>query len=195
MIKKYAFLATLLGVASFSQVNGMEFLIEGKAAYFYPLDSEVRDIYCDGGVFGLELSVDSCWNLYPWISADYFCVDGRSIGENDKTTLTLVPLGIGLKYLFSCGCLRPYLGLGFGSTYFHTKDDSNFVKKSHTKWGFGVIAKGGAQFYFSDCWFFDLFLDYTWMKLSFSGTSDPFVLGRKADISNINVGGGIGVNF
>lgn len=195
IMKKFA-LASIIGLTSFSQLHSIEFLPEVKAAYFYPLDSRTRDIYSDGAVYGLELNMESCWCIYPWISGQYFCVDGRSIGEDDKTTLRLVPLGIGLKYMFCCeSCWRPYVGLGFGATYLHTKDDSNFVKRTRSKWGYGLIVKGGSYFYFSDCWFFDIFIDYTWMKLSFSGSTDPFIIGKKADISNIAVGGGIGVNF
>jgi len=78
-------------------------LVAGKAAYFYPTSSRFKDIYSGGGIYGAEMSVQAWKELYPWISADYFPQNGRSIiqggGKGNRTIVKFVPLALGLKYL------------------------------------------------------------------------------------------------
>lgn len=193
-MKKILFLTALCGFFS-SQLHAICFLPEVKAAYFYPLDSRFRKIYSGGGLYSFEATF-SCWDcFYPWISAGGFWKSGRSIGEKDKTEIVMIPLGVGLKYLFCCGCFNPYIGAGLAVTYLHTDDHSPFVKKNNSGWGVGGIAKVGNLYYFCESFFIDIFADYTYMKVDFDKVSDPFVIGLNANVSGFSFGGGLGFCF
>lgn len=173
----------------------IDILLEFRAAYFHPTGSRFDDIYGGSGIYNLELSVQTWCDLYTWLSVGYLRESGRSLGLKTKTTFQMVPLGIGLKYLFTCSCFNPYVGAGLGVTWM---DVDNKTKFAHDvdKWGVGGVFKVGSLWNFCDCWFLDIFIDYTYMCIDFHGTkSDPFVFRNDADISGFSFGGGIGYRF
>lgn len=171
-------------------------LAEVRAAYFHPTGSRFDDIYGGSGIYNFELSVQTWCDLYTWFSVGYLRESGKSLGLKNRTTFQMVPLGLGLKYLFSCGCFRPYLGAGLGVTWMDVDNHSDFVKKDVDKWGVGGVFKAGSLWYMNNCWFLDFFIDYTYMDIGFSGTSaDPFVFRNDADISGFSFGVGLGYSF
>ena len=186
---KYRFIICLL--CSFSLYG--DFLLEGKAGYFYPTDSTIRGIIGEGGVYSLEgnFSLSDC--LYGFVSGGYFYKSGQSTLTDSKTKVTLVPLNFGLKYFYRCFCLKPYLGFGLNVSYLHTENDSPFVIHTRTKWDAGFIAKGGFLYDITRCFFLDVFVDYTYLKMHFK--SGDGVIGRDADLSSVAVGGGLGYRF
>lgn len=170
-------------------------LLEFRAAYFHPTGSRFDDIYGGSGIYNLELSVQTWCDLYTWLSVGYLRETGRTKELKTKTTFQMVPLGIGFKYLFSCGCFNPYLGAGLGVTWMDVDNKTSFAHDVDD-WGVGGVFKIGSLWNFCDCWFLDLFIDYTYMCLGFSGTkSDPFVFRNDADISGFSFGAGIGYRF
>jgi len=174
----------------------VEILVEIRGAYFHPTGSRFDDIYGGSGIYNFELSVQTWCDLYSWISVGYLRESGHSKGLRNRTTFQMVPLGIGLKYIFNCWCLRPYLGAGLGVTWMDTCNKSNFVIKDVDKWGVGGVFKIGALYEFCDCWFLDFFVDYTYMCVDFNGTrNNPLVTRHDADISGFSFGGGIGYSF
>ena len=197
-MKKIALATAFAGLFSLSQADAScELLTEVRAAYYHPTSKKFRDIYGGSGIYNVELSLETWCNFYPFISAGYYRESGRSIGERNKTTLTMVPLGIGLKYLFCpCSCYHPYLGAGFAASWMHTRDSSPFIHKTTKKWGFGGVFKVGVLAFFTDCFFVDGFIDYTYMKVHFSGSrSSPLVFLSDADLSGFAFGLGIGFAF
>ena len=170
-----------------------EVCLEARAAYYYPTDSTFRDIYDGAGLYGLELSYQCGWNLYPWASAGYFYQTGQSIPDKTDTTVYLVPLACGLKYQWCCKCIRPYLGVGVNIPYLYTKDESPFVVNIRNKWGVGAIFKSGFIYDFGNCFYSNIFLDYSWTKIDFNDTD--ITLGTTADISGLAFGAGIGFRF
>lgn len=196
---KKLFLAFFCGaILSFSKMQAIVILPEVKAAYFHPTDSRFRKIYGGGGIYTFEASIQF-WNcLYPWFSVGGFWKSGRSIGEKDKTHVTIIPLGFGLKYFFRdlcCCCWSPYIGAGLAATYLHTDDNSPFVKRKNSNWGVGGIAKAGLLYYFCGCFFLDAFADYTYMEIDFDKVPKKFVIRHDADISGFSFGGGLGFSF
>ncbi len=166
--------------------------LEAKASYFYPTDSTTRQIMGSGVLIGAESSFQAYRGLYPWLSASVFPNRGHSIGERFNTKMRLVPIGVGLKYLFDAGCLSPYIGAGFLPSYLYCKDEAPAVKRVRKKWGLGGIFKTGLCIDAS--WFFvDLFAEYMLLKFDFSDTEKTY--GRKADLSGLSAGGGLGVRF
>jgi len=182
----------VITLVSFSSLHAAEVLTEIRAAYFHPTDSRFQDIYSGGGQYSIETSVQTgCKQLYPWAGVGYFHKSGCSIleipgitSEGDSTHITIVPIGLGLKYLFpiDCICPRPYLGAGVLFSYVHIHNDCSFITQAQSDWGIGGIIKAG---FFSDithCVFLDLFVDYSYMKVDFN-------------LSGFTIGGGIGYRF
>ncbi len=194
-IKKFTILSLSIVLSTTAALEATS-LVEAKAGYFYPTDSEFRDIFSNGGgIYGVELSRDMWCGLHFWVSANYFSKSGSSIGEKDKTRVTLVPLAGGLKYLISCSCVDFYLGGGVVGTYFQTTNDSPFVFGRVSKWGVGGQGKAGILWHICESLFIDFFADYTYMKLSFSNTRGGRLIRHDADVSGISAGGGIGFCF
>lgn len=188
--------SVLLGLFIFStDLQAIDVFVEAKAAYFAPTDHKFRKIYSGGGIYGGEISCQTYRNLYGWISGDYFSKKGSSIGEHDSTRITIVPLGIGLKYLFPISCADLYLGAGVLGTYVHMKDHSPYVIHHISKWGVGGIAKAGAIFNFGENFFADLFTSYTYTEIGFHRTDDGKVTRNNAHLSGWAFGLGIGYRF
>lgn len=179
------------------KIEAEEFLLEGKAGYFFPLDSRFCDVYSGSGIYGLEMSLETFHCFYAWASASVFVKSGNSIGNKTPTKIYLVPFGVGLKYLFPvyCDCIDMYLGAGVLPTFLHIDDESPFVLFPVEKWGVGGIFKAGSLIRFCNCFFIDLFVDYTILQMKFRDSSIPVVIRDKAELDGVTIGGGIGYSF
>ena len=192
-MKKY--LITICCFASIS-LFATDVLPEVKAAYYYPLDSHFRNIYSETGLYSIETSVQTWDQLYSFASLGYLYTSGRSKGNGggDRTTFEMIPIGLGLKYLFETKYINPYLGLGMVVAYTDIDNHSKYVKRNQSKWGVGGLIKSGFLTYLNSQWFLDLFLDYTYLKIDFNDHPNN-VVNHKADISGLSIGGGIGYKF
>lgn len=178
-------------------------ILEFKAAYFLPTDSVFKHIYHNGSaLWGPELTVQLCENKnwYGFASIDYFQKHGRSLGLCDATKVSLLPLGVGLKYFVPVWCDRAdfYLGLGFQPVYVRTKNCAELVSTKQSRWGFGGIAKAGTYWYLPCNFVIDLFVDYSFVKVGCKNSctsSAGTVTSRKANVSGAIFGGGIGYRF
>ena len=185
-------------------INGSLFcrdiLLEFKAAYFLPTSTLFRKIYDNGGaLYGPEVTfkLGNCGDLYGFASIDYFQKSGRSLGLCDATKVSLLPLGIGLKYFFPFSHGDFYLGLGFQPVRLKTINCSPYVAQKQSKWGFGGIAKVGVFVDLPHNFLLDFFIDYSFVKVSCCNTQVPAgtVIPLKADISGTIFGAGLGYRF
>lgn len=176
-------------------------ILEFKAAYFLPTSSVFKQIYRHGGVlYGPELTVQLCdnKNWYGFASVDYFQKKGHSLGLSDATKVSLLPLGIGLKYFapIVCDCADFYLGLGFQPVHVHTKNCSGSVVTKQSRWGFGGIAKAGAYWHLPHNFVLDFFIDYSFVKVGCKKScQSSTTISRKADVSGAIFGIGLGYCF
>ncbi len=189
------FLALFLGLMPTFTLQAVDFFIEGKAAYFRPQSTRFRDIYSSGGIYGIEATCQMYKNLHAWASASSFHKSGTSIGGNTPTTITFIPLGLGIKLLYSISeAADIYFGGGALATYLHLKDDSPFVIRKSVNWGYGGIAKLGFFFTFTTHFFIDVFADYSFMS-DIHFPSSELVVRKPADLSGLSMGGGAGFRF
>lgn len=189
----------------FSQSQALDTLFEANAAYFYPTDPQFRKIYSGGGIYRLKTCTQVWEQFYPWISIGVFSKSGSSIGEGDKTRITIVPLGFGFKYLpLFDRFFRPYLEVGGLASYVHIHDYSPYVVKKNSRVGAGGIIKIGLLTYLAKFFFLDFFCDYSFMKVNFNtsykeerhhGADNKEVTHHRADLSGFSFGGGIGFSF
>lgn len=178
-------------------------LLEFKGAYFKPTGDRFKHIYKGSALYGPELTVQlsECnEHWYGFLSVDYFRKKGHSIGFNTQTIVTLLPIGIGVKYFIpSCWCDNAdfYLGLGFQPVRVHTHDLSPFVIPKITKWALGGIAKGGVYIDVACDFFLDLFIAYSFARVSSHDAIAPNgpVIPLKASVSGAIFGAGLGYLF
>jgi len=180
-----------------------DILLEFKGAYFKPTGKRFKHIYKGGALYGPELTVQlsECSDRwYGFLSVDYYSKKGHSIGLGTPTKVSLLPIGIGIKYFIpSCWCDNTdfYLGLGFQPVRVHTHDFSPFVIPKITKWAFGGIAKGGAYIDIACNVFLDLFIAYSFARASNHTTmsSTGPIVPLRSSVSGAIFGAGLGYRF
>ncbi len=185
-----------------AQIMSRDVILEFKGAYFHGTGDRFKHIYKGSALFGPELTVQlsDCYNLYGFFSVDYLSKKGHSIGLNTPTRVTLLPIGVGLKYFMSfCNWERTdfYVGLGFQPVRVHTHDESAFVIPKLTKWALGGIAKVGAYIDISSCFVLDVFIAYSFAHVRNRETEAPTgpVIPLKANVSGVIAGVGLGYRF
>jgi len=177
-----------------SKLKAIEVLPEVKAAYFHPTDNRFREIYSGAGIYSIETSVQAWEGLYPWMSVGFFRQTGRSLENRHSTHITLLPIGVGLKYLLPLDKITPYIGLGMQVTYTRMHDHSPYVDRKFAKWGIGGLAKLGSYLYVTKDFFIDVFCDYSYLKVNYHHSKKK-VINLRADLSSLQFGGGIGYRF
>lgn len=193
-----------------STLISRDILIEFKPSYFIPQDRTMRDIFSGGITYSAEGSFQVKDNLYGWASAGFFDKSGKSIGGGHSTYVKTIPLGIGMKYFYTIPycykqgedsgpvCpknLHVYFGAGLIATYFYIKNDYEFVITRHSKWGAGLIAKGGLIVDMTQFLFLDLFIDYSYTYLSFVENDFGRIKRHNVNIGGVYLGVGLGARF
>lgn len=157
--------------------------VEIKGSYFSPSNADFKSIYGGGVMYGAEISVGIAGGLEAWLSGDYFNKTGSLTLTKEKTTLTLIPIGAGLKYSFLTGWLQPYLGVG-GRYYLYK--ESNPIGTVN-KGGIGFLGKVGADLKFAPNFFLDIFAGYSLCKMK---PADFDI-----EVGGIELGAGLGYAF
>ena len=186
--------APIIYPATMVQDSKRQLLVEAQAAYFVPLDRTFKRIFNGGGMYGAEVSLQLNRKLFGWVSAHGMVNGGRSLGGHYKTTVTLVPVGLGLKYFFKHGVRGAYLGVGALAEYLHTKNYSPYVPRTSSNWGGGALFKLGYVMDMSESWLVDIFMNYAYMKVA-SQHSNLVVVPHSANLSGFMFGGSIGYRF
>lgn len=194
MKKSFCFLFAL-GTCLSQYALGTEILLEAQGAYYLPTDATFKKIYYESGIYGLETSIQTWKNLYTWMSASLFTKSGQSIGLENNTNITFIPIGVGLKYLWKVKSVDLYGGLGALPTYLNIHDQSSYVTQKTRKWGCGGVAKIGAIINLPQSFFIDLFSSYSYINISNHTTYEKKVYDHSANLSGYSFGLGIGYRF
>lgn len=166
-----------------------------RIADFYPLDGTMRRIYdCGIPFYQGEVTYSYGGPISAWFNAGYLGKSGRSVGEEDRTYLRLVPIGIGLKYSFYLPyCWQGYIGAGPAYSFLTIHDHSDFNRHIRRE-ALGAMAKLGFTYEFWRCAFLDIFVDYYYTEFKFSGNRNC-IRRNDLDASALIFGAGIGWNF
>ncbi len=198
-------IATLLIILA-AVMGGGESRIEGKVSYYYPTNAVFRETYGSGGpLYGLEFSTQVYKMLYPWVNLGYFTQSGSTPSDHYHTSVDFYPVSIGLKYLFplfyypdGCCAKSPayiYLGAGILGEFLRIKNDAPYAADARNKWGIGGSFKSGILIDIKSHVYVDLFIDYSYMEISFSKEHNPLSVGHVANTSGLSAGLGIGGRF
>lgn len=176
--------------------------LEFRGAYFLSTSHSLREIYSPAALCGLEFDCHLYKQLYAWVGAGYLKRRGTSRPTNTTTTLTLVPINAGMKWIYTMYRVQPYLGVGAEATYGHEKvrnpPDTSIFIPSRSDWAWGGIFKIGFLVYFVDHLFLDFYTDYSLRTLNLkklSSSSPHLEFVNSVNLSGFSFGAGLGYGF
>ncbi len=174
------------GCCSSDWCNGWD--VEVRSAYFLPSNNLERELY-KGARFDAEVQVNKSfcngWEL--WGNFTYFQKTGHS-ALNNKTTLTLYPLSLGVRYVFPITfCMNAYLGAGINGTWIHLHNVDPFLQPERfSRFKVGVTGKSGLIYNITECIYLDAFIDYLYIPANFVNADN---------VGGFNFGLGLGYRF
>jgi len=120
-------------------------------------------VYPSGGLIsGLTLSSAITSNVNFYLDIKYYSRQGTLTFSKEKTTFYMVPIDLGVRYIYPLGLFHPYLGAGL-DFYFYYEDNAIGTVLNYTS---GYHITGGTYFRFvkSVPLLLNVRLKYTWAK-------------------------------
>ncbi|MBS0626588.1 MAG: hypothetical protein JSS09_00065 [Verrucomicrobia bacterium] len=205
------FFALAIGSTSYAgeekppPTNGV--ILEFRPSYFYPISSDFRKAFRDGGVnYQLTGTIPVYKGPNPWVqginiwtAVDYFDKKTHSTALGDKLNIRIVPITLGSKYFFpSLGQTVPinfYLAAGMKYYFVHTYNNSSYARNTINKNGLGGIVETGFIATIYHHLILDLFGSYSFKSFGAPSVSDTAIKGIGLNVSSINIGVGLGYKF
>jgi hypothetical protein len=179
-MKKIFFIASCFFLIA-GDIYPSNLAVQLRATYLLPSEQAFKDVYDGGMTYGGEISIGIIKKIDLWAGGSYFSKNGKLTFTEEDTKVSIIPLGIGIKYKLLDGSIKPYVGLGLN--YYQYKESNLLGDVS--KGGLGFVAKAGGIFKISGGLLVDLFFGYSYCKM------------KPADFE-INIGGleaGIGIGY
>ena len=188
-MKKVALLSILAcSVLHAKYPPGRDWIAELRAGAFLPTGHVLQKRFGHGWIEGeAEFTYRFKGPLGVFGNAGYSYKRGRS-PDHHTAHLQLIPVSAGLKYIFFSHKIRPYLGIGPCYTFMHYKNYSPLTRRKIYKNRWGFVAKSGIYIDLPRYWGLDIFVDYYYQHVS-------FLKAKKADVSGIRTGIGLGYRF
>lgn len=188
---KSQLLSIILGLSSIALVAG-EF-VEAKFGYFNFNDSTMKQIYNKGGV-DLQLAGSHCIypSLHVYAAGGYQKKNGKSLEGEEKTSLYLFPLSLGLQPVFSLTSqIDYYVTLGPRYIFARAHPDSSYVPRVIHAQGIGGFTNMGFLFELEEHVRLDVFVEYDYTKLHFSSNMSG-VQSQRVQVGGLTFGIGLG---
>lgn len=172
-------------------------ILELRASYFSPFSKTFREVFHNGGVdFALETTIPVFRGLQIWGEVDYFSRRGKMVGIDRSAQITLVPITLGLKYIYS---FNRYYGIygGAGAKYYFVELVNRMYpiyRTTHRRGCGGVIEVGNLICLFKHL-VIDIFASCSFKSFHGLGNLPPSATSVKINVGGWNVGGGIGYKF
>ncbi len=148
-------------VSSASAASQDAFSIKAGAAYFYPAESSVKNIYGSGTGWSAEVNVKLVSFLDLWAFGNGYAKTGVLPVTGEPTTMRLTTFGGGLKCRAKAGPLRLYAGAGAAACAYR---ESNVIGLAQGT-GAGIIGQAGFYIPIVAGLLIDLAGDYTSIKV------------------------------
>jgi hypothetical protein len=135
--------------------------------------------------YNVDLGARVWKSLEIFVHSDYLKADGKTTYTKEDTTLTIIPIEVGIRYLADItgsGRMKVFPYLGAGAGYYSIKEEhpAETVKENRV----GFFAEGGLRFYPMKSFFIDAKLKQVILK-SENGTK----------LGGMTYMGGVGVSF
>jgi hypothetical protein len=127
--KKGAFwLAAIIGLNVFAFPAADRAIRQGALEFtlgsYSMNEPRFKAVYPEGGLMaGLTFSSTLFSNLNLYLDLRYYSRQGELTFSQEKTKFYMVPLDIGVRYIFPLGTFHPYLGAGL-DFYFYYEDNA-----------------------------------------------------------------------
>jgi hypothetical protein len=154
-----------------------------KAVYLMPSEQAFKDIYGSGLMYGGEIGFRLHGPIGLWIDGMYYKGTGQLTYTKEDTTLTLIPIGAGLRYDFTTGPAVVYAGAG--ARYYSYKETN--VLGTVTRGGAGFVVLAGVNLRIAKGFLVDVRAAYSSCKL----TPADFTI----NVGGIELGGGLVIEF
>lgn len=134
-------LGTGLGLAApASATVGRQGTVEFFLGGYSISEPRFKEIYPTGGtVPALSLTSTVFWNIDLYLEVKGLNRTGKLTFTGEKTTLILVPLSLGLRYVQPLWLFQPYVGAGFDIYLFYENNPIetvfNYVRGTHFEGG------------------------------------------------------------
>ncbi len=133
-----------------------------------------------------------------FIHSDFLSAEGKTSFTGDKTSLTILPLELGLRFKLKRGIFFPYLGGGAG--YYFFNEESTFASEAYTSQvnGFGFFGESGVRVRIIKKWHLDLKVRYTSFKLKpieLEETNGQIVYSSERNLSGLTIALGFGISI
>lgn len=180
--------------------------VEVKAGYFFFTDTPMKTVYDQSGV---DIQITGTYpvlsgKLYETAPADirlygsieYIYKSGHSIGLHQKTSITEIPLSVGLQPIFLICCkpeIRYYATIGPRYIHAFVDNHSNYVPRNMTANTLGMFVNTGFTFNYNH-FLFNIFGEYSYAKVRFN----PHASGtytKRTQIGGVSVGAGVGYSL
>ena len=120
-------------------------------------------VYPKGGLMGgLTLSSAVASNVNFYLDIKYYSRQGTLTFSQEKTTFYMVPIDLGVRYIYPLGLFHPYLGTGL-DFYFYYEDNPIGTVLNYTN-GYHITGGTYLRFAKSIPVMANVRLKYTWAK-------------------------------
>lgn len=172
-----------LMVVLFSVGTSASVSIGLQGTYFSPLDSDFKNIYGAGWMYGGEFTFNFNKNLDFWLDGGYFAKTGRLTLTKEETKLTLIPIGAGLRYRIVQRKICPYISVGARYFLFREKNVIGEVNKG----GIGFVGKVGLAIFLSNHFGLDINAKYSSCRMKPADFN--------FDVGGLEAGAGLIISF
>ncbi len=169
MYKKIIMLSALLCIftqhASDNRFDVASWL-EIKPSYFFFVTSPMNEVYNKGG-FQVQgsASLPLCNYLDFYASIGYRQAWGHALNSEENTSLTVVPVDIGLKPVFNfCERYNYFFAVGPRYFSFYQYNNSSYVNAVVTNAGVGFFVNTGLNVQLAESFLLGLFGEYSYEK-------------------------------
>lgn len=171
--------------------------IELKPSYFFFTQSPMKDVYDKGG-FQIQACASSpiCYSLDLYGSIGFRKAWGHALNSCEETSLTVIPVDIGLKPVFSfCECYNYYFAFGPRYFYVHQHNCSPYVDSIINKSGIGFFVNTGFNVLYRDCFLIGLFAEYSYEKKKVCPQRPRVYSNGSVQIGGVAVGISVGYEY
>lgn len=171
-------------------------IVEQRAAYYLPVDSNTRNTFSGNGIYGVDINVQLWKYVFGCVGASIYYDYGKSSDKSATANLYYVPIDFAIKAVYNYeGTYRPYLGAGITAGFIAVDTSDPYLIRSNTTWDAGGIFKVGTLFNPTGPLQIDIFINCHVQPYHFSRKGDLNVFLNSGNITGFSFGGGIGYQF
>lgn len=196
MYKKIALLVTLFYSFTHCTAN-LTRLLEIKPSYFVFTAKPMHQVYHKGG-FEIQGSVSApiCHQLDFYGSLGYRKAHGQALNTGEPTSLTVVPIDLGLKAIGAFATRFNYfLAIGPRFFYFHQHNNSPYVSRSIKGGNVGLFVNTGFNVQLAQDCLLGLFGEYSYEKKTIIPDRPNVYSDGSVQIGGVAIGVSLGYAF